>query len=249
MNPAIITQFANPDPNAAPLNITQLVQLLNTLVTSALQGSYIPYVISADTPGADDRDKAWIRLDSGGRPIATMIWYNAGASGLYDKWRRVYNGMLNEIRTFSGDPTDTTNWGTSGLGAVGSDYDGWHICNGQDGVLDLSDNFIVGANMSGTPFSGGEWKSLIEDGSTLKHIGGNNTITLDAAHTYLPALNITFPLRSAPGDTGDSSGHILGKDGAGSFVQSIAAGNTTPTAIDIVNPYVALGFIIFVGYT
>lgn len=74
MNPAVLTTFANPDPEAAPLNITQLVALLNTLVMSEIQGSYIPYVIQHETPNVDDRDKAWIYTDTQGRPVEIRIW-------------------------------------------------------------------------------------------------------------------------------------------------------------------------------
>src|SRR6516225_3262089 len=127
MNPVVLTQLAHADPNADPLNINELIDLLNTLVSSQITGSYIPYVISNTTPGIDDQDKAWIELDSAGRRKSTKIFFSGN-------WRRVYNGMLGEIRGFSGDPTDLTKWDANGHGAVGGDYDGWQICNGLNGA-------------------------------------------------------------------------------------------------------------------
>jgi hypothetical protein len=139
VNPPVLTQFANPDPNAAPLNITQLVQLLNVLVGSEIQGSYIPYVLQNGTPGMDDTDKAWIELDTAGRPKAVKVYYNG-------TWRRVYNGMLGEIRGYHGDPS--TVFDDNGLGKVGLEYDGWHLCNGKDGTPDLSDKFVIAGHMN-----------------------------------------------------------------------------------------------------
>lgn len=244
-SPAVLTTFANPDPNASPLNLQQLITLLNALVSSAIQGTYIPYVISHDTPGADDHDKAWIQLDSGGRPIATKIWYVGPGGG---NWRRVYNGMLNEVRGYSGNPGD--DFDANGRGLVGQTYDGWHLCNGQDGTPDLSDHFLIGAHMSDLAigYTGGEWKTNVEGSS--KHSGGNATITLDAANTYRPAIDVRVYKRSAPGDTSDPAGNLAGITAPSQpYDLYNDAGNATPTPIDIVNPYIALGWIIFIGYT
>src|SRR4029077_11212585 len=139
MNPIITTTFAPPDPGATPLNLIQLVDLLKVLVSSEMQGSYIPYVMQNGTPGVEDQDKSWLELDAQGRPIAFKIFWHG-------HWRRVYNGMLGEIRMYSGDPG--TDFDTNGLGKVGLTYDGWHLCNGKDGIVDLSDRFIVGAHMN-----------------------------------------------------------------------------------------------------
>src|SRR5678815_1302584 len=140
-NPEVVTQFGNPDPDAAPLNITQLVALLNTLITSQIQGSYIPYVIQHGEPGVNDRDKAWIYVDTQGRPVETRIWWENGSA-----WRRVYNGMIGEVRMYNGNPG--TDFDSDGLGNIGGNYDGWHLCNGKDGTPDLSDNFPIAAHMN-----------------------------------------------------------------------------------------------------
>lgn len=242
--PPVLTQFANPDPNAAPLNVTQLVQLLNALVSSAIQGSYIPYVISADTPGADDHDKAWIKLSSTGIPLGTFIWYNGA-------WRRIYNGMIGEIRGYSGNPA--TDFDTDGLGNIGGNYDGWHLCNGKNGVIDLSDKFIIGGHMSDLTigYSAG-WQTNVE-GSTKK-TGGNAAVTLDAAHTYMPDIPaVRARLWSATGNapqphTGDLWGVKSSTDSENDNIAPAITGNTSPTAVDIVNPYLALAWITFVGY-
>src|SRR5215469_8248916 len=103
MNPPLQITVGSADPNAAPLTVNELFALLQTVISGEIIGSYIPYIIGGDVPGVDDRDKAWIRLDTAGRPIETKVFYNGN-------WRRIYNGMLGEIRIFSGDPTITTDW-------------------------------------------------------------------------------------------------------------------------------------------
>jgi len=162
MNPTVLTSIGQADPNAAPITVNDLINLLNQLISSEIQGSYIPYVIQHDTPGVDDRDKAWIELDTAGRPIALKVWY-AGNSGA---WRRVYNGMIGEIRGYSGDPSidfDKNSDGIYTVGKVGQQYDGWYLCNGLLGTPNLSDRFLIGAamdNVGKDGYSGG-WQTAI----------------------------------------------------------------------------------------
>jgi len=145
MNPIVLTSIGQADPNASPVTVNDLISLLNQLISTEIQGSYIPYVIQHDTPGVDDRDKAWIELDPGGRPTALKVWYpgNQGA------WRRVYNGMIGEVRGYTGDPSiDFDMDGNNpGRGKIGLSYDGWYLCNGFNGTPNLSDKFILGGHM------------------------------------------------------------------------------------------------------
>ena len=247
MNPPILTQFAAPDPNAAPLTIAQLIQLLNVLVSSEMQGSYIPYIMQSGTPGVDDQDKSWLELDSQGRPIAIKIYWHG-------HWRRVYNGMLGEIRGYQGDPS--VDFDARGLGKVGLTYDGWHLCNGLDGSPDLSDKFLIGAHMNNTlhpGFDDGEWQTWISN-TEGEHTGGVRDITLDAENTYRPARGaVTARRHSADGNAPDPVGTLLGI--GSSDVQyplqgggEEEAGNLTPPSISVINPFIATGWIIFVGY-
>lgn len=244
MNPPVVTQFAMPDPNAAPLNLTQLFQLANLLVSSAIQGSYIPYVLQSTEPGADDRDKVWFVLDSQGRPIAIKTWYNG-------HWRRVYNGMIGEIRGFNGDPTNQ--FDSNGKGILGADYDGWHLCNGKDGTPDLSDQFVVGAHMNNSNgqvgWASGEWRTFV-DGKTITRTGGVKEVTLTEDNTYRKA-DVGIAIDHFMGDTGrDPTGHLYGKpnvDADETFGDD--PGNQTPDPIPILPPFVAFAWIIFVGYS
>jgi hypothetical protein len=244
-----------PDPNAAPLNLTQLFQLANLLVSSEIRGSYIPYLLQSTEPAVDDRDKAWIVLDSAGRPIAIKTFYN----GL---WRRVYNGMIGEIRGFNGNPTNHFN--DDGKGNPGGEYDGWHICNGKDGTPDLSDRFIVGAHMNnlngqtGWSSTQGQWRTFV-DGKTILHTGGAKDITLTDKNTFQPGAVIgevtvgRYIITPGGGETLDEDGVLWGKKSAGdetknTTINVISDGNTTPDPIPTLPPFVAFALIIFVGY-
>jgi hypothetical protein len=185
MNPPIVTQIAHADPNAAPLNINELIDIFNPLLSSDLLGSYIPYILQHATPGVDDQDKAWIELDSTGKPLAIRIFYPP----ISGSWRRIYNGMAGEIRMFSGNPRTTTDWDTDGRGAVGGTYDGWQICNGNNGSPDLTDKFIVAAHMnetSGYDSGSHQWRTKI-DGTHFVQTGGAKDHLIVAAD--LPPLD------------------------------------------------------------
>ena len=262
MNPAVLTQIAHVDPNAAPVNINELIDILNPGLQSAISGQYIPYIILNQTPGVEDQDKAWIELDSNNRPLSIKTFYQG-------KWRRVYNGMLGEIRIFSGDPTINTNWHSDGRGVEGGIYDGWQICNGNNGSVDLTNQFVIPANLDASGFgynsSTGKWETKV-DGSTLVNTGGNakGQVTLQSVpgaagpdqipRTARPDLIVKF-MHSVSGDAGggDLYGPITPN---GEFQTTLLAGDPgNPSSshpkvdpVNILPPFIAMGFIQFIGY-
>lgn len=260
-NPEVHTQFGPPDPNDAPLNLAQLFQILNRTVSSEIipPGVYKPYIIQNGDPDVDDQDKIWIDLDSQGRPVATKIYWPVSGT-----WRRIYNGMLGEVRAFNGAPgygPPPAYFNAVGMGNAGLEYDGWHICNGKDGTPDFTDRFIVGAHMNKTDskndYDDGEWVSWV-DGQSAKRVGGAKDFTLNENNTFQPAspgfLKVgTYEIEGAT-LTADET-----KWGAPSLMEenknknlTIDAGdraNETPEAVSILPPFVALGWIIFLGYS
>lgn len=246
--PPVITQFANPDPNAAPLNVTQLVQLLNSLVSSAIQGSYIPYIIQTDPPGAQDHDKAWFKLDSNGKPVGVFIWYSG-------HWRRVYNGMPGEIRGYTGNPG--TDFDSDGKGIIEGNYDGWHLCNGRDGTPNLTDKFLVGAHMDDSGghsgYASGHWQTFVDGMSDLQ-TGGVASNTLTTSDTYQPAIASVRARRwDANGQTpnphvGSLWGIKSATDSENDDIAPAVTGNTSPSPFTNLPPFYALAWIIFIGY-
>jgi len=248
-NPPVLTQFALPDPNASPLSVTQLVQLLNVLISSEIQGAYAPYVLQSGTPDVRDQDKVWIEQDTQGRPVNIKTYWHG-------RWRRVYNGMLGEIRIYSGDPS--IDFDSNGLGIVSGNYDGWHLCNGQDGVEDMSDRFVIGAHMNNNQlagYQGGQWVTT-EVNSGGEHSGGARDITLNAENTFQPAQppvvvgKYLFP--GGTGETLDSAGDIYGKpslqDDTKNKTLLDGIDQTTPSIINIIPVYLAFAYIKFIGY-
>jgi hypothetical protein len=267
INPPVHTEFSMPLPGAAPLNLTQLFTLANSLVHSEIVGSYLPYVVKNGTPDVDDQDKVWFQLDSQGRPIAIKVfWQGSGPNGA---WRRVYNGMLGEIRAYHGAPgygPAPALFNTNGMGNSGLEYDGWHICNGKDGTPDLSDKFLLGAHMNKTDskndYEDGEWVSWI-DKKAAKATGGAIDFTSTADNTYQKARpelwsGRWFASGNARSDTGQMFGdpHLISGPGSppdpsnteNRLIYAGDDGNATPDPVSIINPFIALGWIIFVGY-
>jgi len=244
--PTVHTQISMPDPNAAPLNLIQLFQLMNLHLHSEITTEYTPYVKQNGEPGVDDQDKVWFELDSQGRPLAIKVHWNG-------TWRRVYNGMLNEIRGYNGNPG--TDFDSTGWGKIGGEYDGWHLCNGNDGAPDYSDQVLVGAHMNNESHSGyvdNEWVTWIGK-KTGMHVGGDIEFTMTEATTWVPATTaVTLYGWTVDGAHGpDNPGDLWGKKNAAALATDIipaSDGNPTPDPVSTIPPFVALAWIIFLGY-
>lgn len=238
--------FASAAPEDCPTTLTELVVLLNALISGTLEGDFKPYVTGAATPSVDDQDKVWHRQDSNGRPIGTYVFYSG-------TWRRQYGQPVGTIAMYSGNPA-VDFAGSGHAGTVGGDYDGWQICSGENGAPDLSDKFIVGAKMSdiGTGYpTNGPWKTTVTGESTASGAGVHD-ITLSAANTYAPAeAALVLGHWTADGNTPNAGGGLIGlSGGAADFnLVNAIAGNPTPPAIPTLPSYYSLAFIIFQGYS
>ena len=249
--PLVTTGFLNPDPNATPLNLIQLVQYLGTLVHSEIQGDYLSYLVQNEEPGAQDRDKVWIQQDSQGRPVAIKLWWTGSGS-----WRRVYNGMLGEIRGYTGNPgIDFT---PTGWGRAGGEYDGWHLCNGNDGAPDYSDHFLIGAHMNNAEHSGyidSEWVTWISD-RTGEHTGGVRDFTLAANNIFReggPIGQLTVGKYVVAGALLDAAGDVWGAPSLGDPTKNqelnvTSDGFIDPESVSVIPPFIALAWIVFLGY-
>lgn len=249
--PTVLTQLTNPDPNQVnPVSMQDLVDILNPLLTSAIQGTFVPYVVSSNTPAVADQDKVWLQLDGAGRPLKIKFFYNGN-------WRRFYDGNYGELRTFIGDPTNY--FDATGLGLIGLDWDGFAVCNGNNGTPNLADRFVVWANNHATidGYSAGNWLSTVT--GTAVNQGGNSDFTL--VNTNLPSMKVFV--------TGNDS---FDTNGGGKPIQIIVTGKTDgnnkttpdpvasfgadPTAnppvpqiaVPTVPPFVAACPVLFIGY-
>lgn len=237
--PVIIT-LGNPGPDDCPTNLTETFAFIRELISAEILANIVPYITGATTPAVEDQNKIWHKVDVNGRPLGTYVFYSGA-------WRKQYSGKLGEIVFYSGDPAADFSE-TGGKGTVGGDWDGWQLCNGNNGSPDLSDKFIVGAKMSdlGVGYSGNEWKTTVS-GDTLPS-GGAKDITLTDATTFRPAHDaITMSNWQADGNSPNSGGGLWGL-GGGHVILPADAGNATPTAIPTLPPYIAFGYALFQGY-
>lgn len=232
--------LAAPDPNACPANIVELVALLDTLLTGSVIGDYLPYVTGVDEPGVEDQDKVWHRLDSGGKPIGTFLYYNGA-------WRREYNGQSNQMCFFHGNPDGV--FDAEGRGLPETDWDGWQICNGNNGTADFSGKFLV---MSKDYEAAGlGWKSDISGSPSTQ--GGAKDITLTDLTTYRPATNaLQVGKWKADGNTPNAAsglyGQVTGVPGGDSTLIAADAGVPEPAAIPTLPPYYTTCLVMFIGY-
>lgn len=237
------TNFAAPDPNIPFTDITDLVTLFNTLVATVLPNDLTPYIIGDTIPAVDDQDKAWVKLDSSGRPLGTFVFYSGA-------WVREAPPVGARLGYFSGDPTGA--FDVTGLGLPDTDYFGWALANGNNGTANLTDRFIIVGQVDNsdiTGYSGGVWRTNIN--GSAENTGGVADITLDGTNTYRPAFSrIAFDHMKADGNARDPTGALWGDLGGGDDTTLIAAdaGNLTPPAIPTVPPFFALAFIAWIGY-
>lgn len=234
-------EFANPDPDDCPLTFLELVTLLNQLVSGSIVANITPYIRQAATPSVDQQTLIWHKIDVDGRPLGTYVFYGGA-------WRKQYSGNIGEIVFYSGDPgVDFAESG--GKGTIGGDWDGWQICNGNNGSPNLSDKFIVGAKMDdqgiGYP-TNGPWKTTV--GGTTQQSGGQKDITLTDDTTFQkPNDAIQMSNWQADGNSQNSGGGLWGL-GSGHTLLPADAGNETPDAIPTLPPYYALALVVFQGY-
>lgn len=255
-NPGLVTQMGHVAPDAAPLSINELIDLLNTVLQSTFAPgvTYSPYVISHVEPAVNDRDKAWIYIDTQGKPIEIRL-YHANTSG----WRRLYNGMPNEIRIYSGNPGYSDNplhdFDINGHGHVLGTYDGWQLCNGKNGAPDFSDKFVLAAHMNnanGIPGYDHGWQGVI-DGVAHKD-GGQWTETLLPQNIPFPtkgATGVTVGKYTAEGNAPAGDGDLFGLINGFPVtlpVEGADPGNPHPLPVFVGPPFIAMGYIIFQGY-
>lgn len=164
------------------------VDLVSQMTGTVLDGS-LKYIISETAPGADDRDKLWIKTSSGA-PVRQYVYYNGAWVWPHhipagDTKLQIYKGSAASVATLDG--------GTAGA-VRSSSGPFWEI------DTDLSGKFPLGA---GTLPSGTE----VDSGTT----GGSETVTL--TDIQLPEHTHTFTVnKSVTGDDAAGPEQILMAD-------------------------------------
>jgi|SRR5215469_5645945 len=249
--PTVTAHFGSPSSSDAPLTFSNLITRLNALAlpvsVTGTGGSLGTTVLAqAGTPGVNDRDKIWLKQDANGKPLGFFVWFGSPNN----IWRRVYSGLVGEVRMYQGNPG--ADFDTTGLGKVGSDWDGWALCNGKNNTIDLSDHFIMAGHMNATggqqPYSGGRWYGQKEDG-TFATNDGNAGVTL--ALNQIPSTGYSgLQVRawSANGNTPTAGGNLYGSGSNQDVTLIPPVSAVTPAEVNNYPLWVAMGFAAFVGY-
>jgi hypothetical protein len=242
---AAVTFIANhqPAPACYPSDVNGMLDLL---ATGALSGS-IPdtagggVFVGSTPPSSSLTNKVWYKTDAAGRPLGVFMFYNGN-------WRRVYSGVaLGEIRIFAG-PFSLYFDGT-GRGLVGGDVDGWALCNGQNGTLNIEgDCPVPGLPGQFVGQSTDGWFSNCE-GTGWHAAGGQRGLTISM--NYLPPMVAHSHIRGYQEGTGAGFAASTNDGTAPDYQLPVrdASGNAgLGQQLPSQHLYVALGFIQFVGY-
>ena len=151
------------------------VDLVSQMTGTVLDGS-LKYIISETAPGADDRNKLWIKTSSGA-PVRQYIFYNGA-------WVWPHNIPAADgrviIYTGSAASVDTLDGGTSGV-AKSASGPFWEIVTGLSGRFPLG----VGTLESGTSVAvtdtGGEEKHTLTQDELPDH---EHTLTVNEFNNF-----------------------------------------------------------------
>lgn len=246
MSIPVVGGFGTPDPEAAPTTLTQLITQLNALLTLSINETITPYILGNDVPSVDDQDKVWYRIDDMGRPFGAYVFWNGF-------WVLPPPPLAAQIGFWAGDPTinfDANGTGLAGPGPVANDTFGWQIMNGFNGTANMSDRFVVCGRVDNFGITGWDpltgWLTNVT-GEPLG-VGGEATITLDQDTTYQPPADaVTIGQHDATGSAG-GGGPLYGSGADFTLIEAVT-GNETPDAISVVNPFMALAMLQWIGYS
>jgi hypothetical protein len=134
------------------------VDLVSQMTGTVLDGS-LKYIISETAPGADDRDKLWIKTSSGA-PVRQYVFYNG--AWVWPHHIPAADGRV-IIYTGSAASIDTLDGGTSGV-AKSASGPFWEIVTELSGRFPLGVGTLESGTLVAVTDTGGEEKhTLIQD--------------------------------------------------------------------------------------
>lgn len=218
---------------SAPSSFQSLIETIAQYTLYLFDSDYILLVKGPNTPQSVDQNKLWLKTDATGRPLGLFVMYNG-------RWRQVATGNPAQITMYAGD------WGTyfdaSGLGYVGLPWDGWAIANGNNGTINLTNKFVIpGYRCDG-------WYAWVTnvDGYDA-YTGGRSYFQI--VLNNLPYMSITFNVKNDTA-SGNQVSNVVSYGTAGEGVWTYPITGTGPQSpISLIPPYVAVGFVQFIGYT
>jgi hypothetical protein len=193
------------------------------------------YVGSA-APSSSLTNKVWYKTDTAGRPLGVYMFYNGN-------WRKVYTGVgYGEVRMYTGSQAV---FDPSGRALIGGDFDGWAVCNGNNGTPNLTSYHPMAGHMGQSVGKPDGWWSQAENPGTWVQAGGANGPRKIAA-SNLPSL-VTTIYGTAMGAPGGSGAWSLNGPSPVSFWYEDTTRNSPNNPLPF-EPYYVMGFIMFIGY-
>jgi hypothetical protein len=185
------------------------------------------------SPDVDKRDRPWLKT-SNGVPVGWFVFFN-------NQWRRMVTSPIGTLVDYSG-PWDGV-FDTSGRGIVGGEWDGWAICNGQNGTPNLTDKFIV---PSTTWSSVDGWTSTV--GGVASHEGGSATRTLTIQNVPAHYHVLSGFAKTDEGGAGKGGGDWETSGGTKRTETAGGQDDGTTKPFYIIPPFIALGKVKCIGY-
>jgi hypothetical protein len=142
--PVKITVASVPESYQPPTDMQGLLEAIPQFTTYEMADQGATVNISSDGAGADGNGLFIWMLNAYKLPPRILTGYR-------NDWWTVYNGVPGEIRMLIAD------WGSyfdaSGRGHHWGLWEGWALCNGQNGTVQLANEFII----PGYRWDGGGW--------------------------------------------------------------------------------------------
>lgn len=215
---------------SAPSTFQALLEAIAQYTLYNFDPDYTLAVKGPNTPATQDNNKLWVQTDVAGRPTGLLTMYNG-------KWRQTATGNPFQIAMFAGD------WylyfDSTGMSTPGKPWDGWAIANGNNGTQNLTNKFII----PGYKYVSGAWVTNVSGADTSS--GGANTFTVGLAN--LPPLSIDVSASGNFCSGGSWFSSTFPQTGSGQWQYKVAGtGQNLP--ISSLPPFIALGFVQYVGY-
>lgn len=248
--PVKVTTQTVPASYTPPEDMQGVLEAVPKYTVYEMNDSGINISISASSSGADPNG-LWVwTLNQYKMPPRIMADYN-------NQWVQVYTGLPGELRMYIGAWSGT--FDGSGRAYFGTGWDGWCLCNGNNGTVNIQNHFIV----PGYRWDGGGWVVNFTGFGDAYNVGSYGGF-LQAQSVYKNIQFINMPLATVYlqytdfykwTKTGTGENWTVCNPGGG------GGGNqgtwTYPVdqepyminyPLNILPPFVAAGFAQFMGY-
>jgi hypothetical protein len=240
-----VTPNAVPASYTPPTDMQGLIEAIPQYTSYSLNDTGAVMQVNANAAGAD-LNGLWVwMLNAAKLPPRLMTGYR-------NNWWQLYTGMPWELRMFVGYPTGY--FDSSGYGIEYSGWEGWALCNGQNGTFNLHNLFIT----PGYRWDGTWWVTDVTTADTYFNAAGA-AFLIEVWH--LPLLSLYLNDTDFFKWTSTNAGQAWSvQDPSGVTPGSANTNHATWTypldfeslyvnwSISNIPPYVAAGFVQFIGY-